>query len=776
MKDSFRPIRRLLVCAAALTGAIALGSGCSEDPPVCETTDEYFANKVWPVVSSKCQSCHSADGLARETSYVLQGAAEAGFLEHNLGVLSNLAGFEKDGKSLLLLKPTLQINHKGGAVIAEGSHEYNVLQGLVDKLKTGDTCVSEAGDPFTGVALLDAPATLRKAAVVLIGRLPTAEEVSRVEAGGFAELDVVLDEMMTETAFYEHIKTVYNDFFTTDFYLGNNAAGQLGDNYADPTWFDEETAEVAAIVAKYGFEDANELENYTNWGIAREPVELIAHVVRNDRPFTEVLTADYMMVTPLSAKSYGASAEFKAESDPLEFVEGRIDGIPHAGFLTSPMFLSRHTTTDTNRNRHRALVTIKAFLGTDILKTGEQAVDQALVTDFNPTRNNPACTVCHATIDPMAGAFMAFGSTGGYNPDAEWHEEMWEPGWRNAKLPEGQFATGLQWLAKQMAADPAFALGAVYMMYTGLTGRERLVAPSDFSDPSYSHRFTSFLTQSGVLSSVAQKFTESNFDLKVVVKELVRTPYFRAHNGPELDAAQELRLAEVGMGRLLTPEQLDRKIAAVLGMQWLDGNADPFLNFEVDDPGRAGDYQLFYGGHDSDSTTKRINEPGGLLAAVADRMAIQMACRAAPQDFARPIDQRLLFPAADVGGELYDPQLLAPETDVGITVEPIVAAIKTNIVHLHERMLGETLSVEDPEIEHSYQVFLAAWRDGHAAMNLPEPEVGEQLPYSCRATNDPVTGEEYAENDAVVDDDQFVIRAWMATITYLLSDYRFLYE
>ena len=36
-------------------------------------------------------------------------------------------------------------------------------------------------------------------------------------------------------------------------------------------------------------------------------LELIAHVVENDRPYTEILTADYIMANPFAARAYGAS-------------------------------------------------------------------------------------------------------------------------------------------------------------------------------------------------------------------------------------------------------------------------------------------------------------------------------------------------------------------------------------------------------------------------------------------------------------------------------------
>ena len=60
--------------------------------------------------------------------------------------------------------------------------------------------------------------------------------------------------------------------------------------------------------------------------------------------------------------------------------------------------------------------------------------------------------------------------------------------------------------------------------------------------------------------------------------------------------------------------------------------------------------------------------------------------------------------------------------------------------------------------------------------NADEDFVGEQLPFSCQVDFDPDTGETLADEDMIVDDAGYTVRAWMAVVTYLLSDYRFLYE
>jgi hypothetical protein len=775
MEDKKRSrLRRGLFASALVLGVSGFAPGCSSEPPVCETTRDYFATKVWPIVSTKCAGCHSPDGQARETSYVLAGTAVAGFLDRNLAVIRDVAAFEKDGESLYLLKPAAKVAHEGGAIAPEGSPDYEVLAGLVRRFKQEEECVEQPSEPFAGVQMLSAEATLRKAAIILAGRLPSSSELDRVANGGLAEVGVILDEMMAEPVFLEHIKSVYNDFFTTDFYLRNDASSQINGAYADPDWYDDETADVDAVMLKYGIKDRNELQSYTNWGVAREPLELIAHVVANDRPFTEVLTADYIMVTPLSARSYGVSPDFPKDAGPLTFVEAKIPEIPHAGFLTSPMFLNRHTTTATNRNRHRAKVVYQAFLGTDILKTAEQAVDQAKVTDFNPTRNNPACTVCHATIDPIAGAFMSWNADGSFSEEPEWFQEMFEPGLGQEKLPESKFSTGLQWLSSRMVDDPGFALGAVYMMYEGIIGRARLVGPSDFTDPTYNDQLASYLAQANTFGGIANKFSAAEFNLKVIVKELVMSPYFRAANSGQLTPQRAVQLAAVGLGHQLTPEQLSKKIKATLGVQWLDSQGEPMLDYRSTNPGEPGRHQLFYGGIDSDNVTKRTREPNGLLTAVADRMANDMACLAVPRDFQRPIDERVLFPEAEVDGQKYDLLSLAPETDAGVTVEPVVVAIKQNIAHLHKRLLGETLEANSPEVEATYKLFLDIWRDGKKEMTKDMEPLSKDLPSRCRVTT--LKGQDLPEDDQIVADEDYVVRAWMAVTTYLLSDYRFLYE
>jgi hypothetical protein len=781
--------------AAATVGMV--GSGCNSDGGVagveCESVRDYYAFNVHEVVMSKCFACHNLQGIASETDFVLKGPNDPGFIENNVAVIKTVSSFERDGESQWLLKPTQAIPHEGGAVVDQNSDEYKRLLGMVVRLKNDEVCESGADGTFTGVEMMDAPHTLRKASIMLAGRLPSADEISRVEAGGFAALEEVLDEMMTEEAFLDFVKTGYGDIFQTDFYIQNNGLDLLEDVYADPFWF--ENAE-KGLLQQYNLASTDELARFTNIGIAREPLELVSYIVKNNLPFTEIITADYSVFTPFSSRSFGAEMiEEFAGNDPFEYKPGRYPSyttstgeeapFPHAGVLTNPMFLARWPTTATNRNRARARIFLKFFLGFDILKTAEQPVDQTAVTVLNPQRDDPACSVCHTVIDPIAGTFQAFhfygdgtdgvdSQTEAWLPEPDWYAEMWPPGFGGADLPAPQNSYGLQWLASQAVKDDKFALGAVYNAYLGLTGKEPLIAPEDFSDPLYDSQFRAFLAQANTFRGVAEKFKEADYNFKVVVRELVMSPYFRAMNSVKLSEQEAVALSDVGMGRLLTPKQLHKKVLAVLGIPWGSTN-NPNLTHTPRDPAESGQYQLYYGGVDFSDVTTRITEPNGLMAAVAERMAIQMSCAAVPTDFSRLPADRKLFPTVEIEGTVYDPMELQPESG-GLEVPQAIQGIKETIRSLHKHILGENLPVTDEEVERTYQLFVETWREGSALVGQEVDGLPNDLPGQCQSTEEYFSGTALPEEQQVISDENYVVRSWMAVLTYLLSDYKFLYE
>lgn len=748
-------------------GSIGLAGCQPEEPEECVSNEDFFKEQIWaPVMSQKCITCHSPTGVAKSSQFVLQSSDWTGYLEANLATVERLAKLEYEGEPWLIVKPTNTVEHGGGAQFDRDSPEFEAFSELVERIKNPVECASDtttAEAYFANVDTLNEVETLRKASLALVGRLPTPEEKLMVETGGLEALDLVLDGMMKEEAFLDRLVELYNDYFLTDRYLPNVDAIDLldGEDYPGNYWFE--------AIEDEG--ERNTARRRSNEAVAREALELIAHVVRNDRPFTEILTADYTMVNPYSAKVYGINANFNDQNDPTEWVEAKLSGIPHSGLLTSHIWLNRFPTTATNRNRHRSRMVYKLFLATDVLKLAERPIDPLAIDDFNPTRESDACTVCHANIDPVAGALQNWDDQGRYRPpEMGWYQEMFAPGFADAELPGGEKLNATGWLATQIIADPRFAASQVHAVFQGLTGHAPLSEPNDPAAADYLGKLVAFDAQNAELQRIADLFTEADFDLKVVIKEIVKSSFYRAtgfESGWSEDEADtpeaHQRLAElapVGTARWLTPEQLERKVEAVTGYPWRESvnSTSYLLDFN--------EYRIFFGGIDSDTIVERMTVPNGIMTNVAERMSNEVSCWNTARDFTKPAAVRNLFPYIDPGFE--------PEDDNGFEIPAVTESIRVNIQYLHWRLLGEDLDIDSPEIDRSYALFLEVWRDGKRGLALGEYPVA--LPGQCQADTDFWSDQPLADSERITNDSSYTIRAWMAVMTYMLSDYRFLHE
>jgi hypothetical protein len=765
--------------AGLLVGLVAaglLGGACNqeadertEDPgtsSACLPTRAYFAQNVWaPVMSKICIKCHAPDGVATEQNakLLLYPSSYPGFLDANLASLTQLAKIEYEGTSTLLLKPLGELEHGGGVQLDASSPEYQALSELVERLRSGGSC-PEGTQPaaFDDVVLLDALGTLRKASLALVGRLPNQQEIEAVLERGEDALGPTLDGMLKEPAFTDRLQEIMNDLLLTDRYLGYSsyALNLLNkDDWpnAGEAWFDTLTdAEKAKV----------------NRAVAREPLELITHVVKNERPFSEVLTADYTLLNPLSAKVYNATVGFSNPSDDSELQEAKIVALrstgpvtlPHAGILSSPMFLNRFPTTPTNRNRHRARMVLQMFLATDILKIAERPIDPTQATNYaNPTREDSACNVCHRQIDPIAGAFQKWDDNDQerYRPDRQWHQEMFPPGYGKEQMQVSDYEDALGWLAERVVKDPRFALSAVFTVFRALTGQEPLDYPADGDGPLFPHQLAAWEAQDATFRAIAEAFLADGQNLKTVFKQVILSPYFRAKNAKApLSPERATELAGMGTGRLVIPEVLARKVRAVTGLQWARGSSYGKVDY------LTSDYRILYGGIDSDDVTARLTQPNGVMANVAWRMANEVACQTTAWELSRPAAERKLLPYVSIED--------APEDEEGAASPEAIADIKKNLRYLHAHVLGEALEPGDPELERSYRLFFETWKEG--GDKIASAEIGSSIPYACRARKNPFTDQDLPAEERLEQDPRYVVRAWMAVLTYLLADFGFLYE
>jgi len=661
----------------------------------------------------------------------------------------------------------------------------------------------EAATSLDGVSVIPLDQTLRNATVQLAGRLPTEAETAKVVAEGEAGFAEVMNEVMNEDEFYNRLNEIFNDVFLTDKYHSSNdtdgAIGLLEDeDYENRTWFYADYSSDGDDATKANRNCASLLSNDA---VAREGLELINHITRNNLPITELVTADYIMVNWYSQKVYDAElvdpndafsllpaednpcvekynnySDATLRFDPDDFKPARITktlefatGIPHAGILTSAMFLNRFDTTDTNRNRHRSYTVYDIFLDTDILAIeGARPEDSIDTSSTNPTLDNEACYTCHTVMDPIASTFQHWDEKGRRIPsNHESGENSWSsngieaPGIASKKLPLSGGSSSndnmLQWLGNEIAQDPRYMRAITKHLYKGIIGQDLLPAPGDEASEA---DITAFNAQRSILTSIGQAMAANNWSLKTAINGILLSPYYRAI---QVDQSKVVAAEHIGAVRLLTPEMLQRKLKATLGFDWDDLRSN------------KKDNRIMFGGIDSDSVTTRIHEPSGLMIAMQELMATEMACRATAFDFTKErspeANKRRLFKFVGIDTQ--------PFNDEGFEVISNVAAIKTNIQYLHSILLAEDLALDSAEIEATYQLFLSTWQQGNILLANPDeynPEPSTYL-YNCRGSWDRENNDEVLlPEDRVERDYNYVIRSWMAVMTYLLSDYRYIYE
>ena len=410
-----------------------------------ETAEEVFREDIsGPIVQGKCIACHVDGGVSGNTRLVFVRASQPEHEARNLRTFETFLADVDDGASLILNK-IQGVAHGGGAPVPAGTQEFadmeRFLRLLGEDVSTAPVTVETLFDTVTMAPLRK---TLRRAALIFAGRIPTDEEYAAVQRGGAAAREAIRG-LMTGPQFHEFLIRGANDRLLTD-----RDIGAIIDSVGYFVDFTNENyrRRKAALASGTGraLSDHYDWWDSVQYGARRASLELIAHVAENDLPYTEILTADYIMANSWAAEAYGAPTHhFDDPADGHEFKPSRIvsyyrhgpgfekeydpvvgadrvlnpgplrTDYPHAGILNTKVFLERYPTTATNRNRARSRWTYYHFLGLDIEKSASRTTDPVALADTNnPTLRNPACTVCHRIMDPVAGAFQNYGDEGLY--------------------------------------------------------------------------------------------------------------------------------------------------------------------------------------------------------------------------------------------------------------------------------------------------------------------------------------------------------------------------
>jgi hypothetical protein len=502
------------VVSQARSGAVDTETDGEDAAGACATANSCYISEVEPVVQESCAMCHQ-QGLTAD-----QQGARLLFTDDpakNHAALETFVTSDGVGADWLLGKIVGDFGHGGGPVLAQGSNSYWAFADYLTLLvgaNTDDGSV-EASAMWSATAMESPETTLRRAGIILSGKIPTKAAIKRAQSSD-SGLKRELVRLMKGEGFHDFLTTGANDRLLTEG-LNNGIDFQFDNQGRFPDFMQFERSLPEDRPEEFNTEeywdrpflDRGSANGEFRQALILEPLELIAYIVENDRSYKEVVTADYTMVNQFSAMAYRADVTFDepmydddgfydrsrlnmfkpaknsghiprindniVDQDAEVYSIAEYHDWPHAGVLSTPAWLTRYPSTDTNRNRARARWTYYQFLGVDIEKLAPRTTDPVALADTNnPTMNNPACTVCHERMDPVAGAYQSFGDGGNYLDQWEGLDSLSDT-YKNQQRPDGD----LYELEHDNASQGHYDFHEVSQSFTTSTGGNFAISNPD---------------------------------------------------------------------------------------------------------------------------------------------------------------------------------------------------------------------------------------------------------------------------------------------------------
>jgi hypothetical protein len=415
-----------------------------------------------------------------------------------------------------------------------------------------------------------------------------------------------------------------------------------------------------------------------NLSVIEAPLRLIEHVVMNDRPYTEIVTADYTLADRTVATIWGLPYDDGGEEWQVTTYE---DGRQPAGILSDSALFMRHSTTQSNQNRGRANAVSRALLCYDFLSR-EIPIDSSIdLADpdavAHALRENPACVSCHQTLDPLASFFADYfpifvpADVDAY-PFRFYAPELapyFQPGERAFFGRPGIDAWDL---GTFIAEDPRFSLCAARRFYSYLGQTPIDSVPLELA------------------AELQDVLVESGYDAKALARAVVLSDRFRVSHALAEEGDDAVGLMKV------RPEQLARMVEDLTGYRWtaelrfellegwgeighVDLMSDGFFGFDV-----------LAGGIDGNSVTR----PSHTMSATVTLVLRGLAAHAAP-----------FVVDSDLGEPDPSARRLLRRVSAGETGE---AAVRAQIAELSIRLYGQFLSPEAPEVTDGWELFRGA--------------------------------------------------------------------
>lgn len=620
------------------------------DPPEhCES--EFFTGQVMGRVLSVCSACHMQGGAAQATSFRVT-------MSDPLATQDSVAlhvDFANPSASRILQKPLNALPHGGGVRLVAGSEEHAILEQWVNLVASGEQC---GGGPADAPMMPMQPWELAvRAAMDLTGKRPTPGQLDMLEAD-HAAYDGLLDAWMHTPEFLARVKDTYDD---------------------------------ALLVRREDFNDERRDETDAIYG---EALELIAYIVDQNRPFTEIGTADYTVANALFQRDmrrmpYAMEPVAGNAWQPTHYTDGR----PHAGLLSTSAFYEVWDTNNTNKNRRRAnrwsiVFHCHNFLDTPVDVTRDvDNNDAGAVLSAVTTRAD--CKGCHDRLDPMASFLFptdnAFGLEDGNGTDFRTDFFSANPErWRTANLRPpavyGSPGTDLQDLGRLLVGHPRFA-----------ECQTRRVFEMLFQRKPKSNR------ELGLVQSIAQAWrSQDGHDFRKLVKRWMTSNAYTER--PANDDPAWVRRA--------SPERLESLVRDVTGYVWTrDADDDQDDENPESDPPRTAPvplltteergFKVIMGGINGTSVTGRATNLNASVLMVHRKVAALAATAAVEDELAMPDGQRRLLM-----GVTGDEDPYADE-----------AAIRAVLSRLARRMYGVHWPADSAHVDRLMNLYTALWND-----------------------------------------------------------------
>ncbi len=474
---------------------------------------------------------------------------------------------------------------------------------------SGDDSAPPPAAKVVELVPLDAPRLLRRISIDLRGKVPTTAELDAVEAD-------------------PELVTTYAATYLEDANFEDRLVSMLAERWHTVM----DTYEVNAV--DYAEFTGTDRDGFAH-AVGEEPLRLIAHVVANDLPYTEVVTADYTMAHELLARVW--PLEYPAGGEGWQ--EARYtDGRPAAGVLATNGFYWRYVTNVGNKSRGRVAAISRLLLCTDMLGRPVAFQRSQALDPEEAIRTEPGCVTCHATVDPMAATMFGFWWTIQYNP---WEMQNYHPE-RERLGPE---------LLQTQPAYYGTPMGGLVDLgwYLANDARFNQCVAESYSEQYW--RRPSTLEDWQTLDDLTTGFEADGLLAGPLILQVMQTEQYRA--GGFTEAATEATREREKVERLITPNMQRLMLEDLADLDWRQFN---YVGLENDVTG----YRVLAGGVDGYSVTSPQERPGLTWELVNTRFAQAAAEEVVARDLGAAAPELLTVdPTALPGDAAFDEQLRA---------------------------------------------------------------------------------------------------------------------